>query len=171
MTQQKFKQIIDDEIILYKQELETIKKRIKQGDYNFTSNELTKFFRQQNEFYDFSLKSTIDDLIDGLKDFKKSIKQHSKKIKYQEEVFFDSDNDTTYVDAYAKASWYELKNLTDEQIMQAVKPSAKSKLNEAIKQQTGAKWVQLDCKFVSLWLEEKIDFTTLCQISTANCSV
>jgi hypothetical protein len=176
MTQKEFKALLADELRSQQETLIQFKKLIKDPKYEPTFADVSN-----NCNIDFvAVKLYTDETIDGLKekikDLESKTKPHKKKLRFNSgvNVLATSYGDGAEIDEFElKATWYEPLSI-DSPILEAkAKNICREKLKQAIRAKTNVRhaYFNVDCKLVGLWLEEKIDFDTLAELTTSNCKL
>jgi hypothetical protein len=117
-----------------------------------------------------------DTLKESIKELEEKTKPHKKKLKFRSQVNLSAYGyrDHAEIDEFSlKATWYEPLNIDSPMLEYRAKNICIDELKKAIREKIGIEhaYFYLDCKLVDLWIEEKIDFDTLVELTTSGCKV
>jgi len=176
MTQKEFKALLADELRSQQETLIQFKKLLKDPKHEPTFADIYKNCIIQFVTVQLYDSITIDDLKRNIKDFDSKTKSHKKKLLFNSGINISATSyeDAAEIDEFElKATWYEPLNIDSPILEVKAKAICKEKLKQAIRAKTGVRhsYFNVDCKLVGLWLEEKIDFATLAELTTSNCKL
>jgi predicted S18 family serine protease len=176
MTQQDFKELLASELKLQQKTLMNFKKLMKNPEYTPEFSDITMNCTLQTIEIELYIGIDTDTLKESIKELEEKTKPHKKKLKFRSQVNLSAYEyrDHAEIDEFSlKATWYEPLSI-DSQILEIkAKNICREELKKAIGEKTGIKYsyFNLDCKLVELWLEEKIDFDTLAELTTSGCKI
>jgi hypothetical protein len=174
LKKEDFQAYMQSKLDEYKNTISDLKELEKKGELDFNSGKLNYNFLQRHELtLELENYSDLDSLIQNLVDFRESLEPLRKNAKFSTEISIESDFDDSYVEAKVIASSYTVKEYNKDLAEAWAKKETKAWLINQIKEfsKSSRIYFSLDCKLVSLWLEDKIDFETLVSITTSNCKV
>jgi hypothetical protein len=176
MTQQDFKELLASELKLQQETLMQFNKLIKNPEYTPELSDITINCKLQTIEVELYNGIDIDTLKESIKELEAKTKPHKKKLKFRSQVNISADRygDGAEIDEFSlKATWYEPLRINSQILEIKAKNICRYELKKAIREKTGIKYsyFNLDCKLVGLWLEEKIDFDTLAELTTSGCKV
>jgi len=176
MTQEQFKALLALELKKQQKALAEFKKLLKDQQYNPTLSDLGTYCKQESSSIGLRQDISTDDLQEQIKEFEAKIKPHKKKLHFHSGINITASGYEDYaeVDEFElKATWCEPYD-KDALILEVrAKNICREELKKAVRTKAGVPtaYFTVDCKLVRLWLEEKIDFATLAEISTAQCKL
>lgn len=176
MTPEQFKALLALEIKKQQEALAEFKKLLKDPQYKPTSAELSAYCKHEDSRFGLYQSISTDDLKEQIKEFEAQIKQHKKKLNFNSGINLTAIgyDDNAEIDEFElKATWYEPYD-KDSPIFEArAKAICREELKKAIRTKAAVPtaYFNVDCKLVGLWLDNKIDFATLAEISTAQCKL
>ena len=161
-----------------KEAAEVIKKaKADKTTYKVLYTDRYKFFNVKTLSVEFDNNSSIEDVIESVREFEDEIKNHKCKLDFQ--YGFEAEGcgyaeDTSVEFAGMKAQWYEPREKDCNQFEAAAQTSTRAWISNEIKKHrniTGTQSFSADCKIVELFKAGKIDFDTLCDITLTNCKL
>ena len=176
MTQKDFKALLALELKKQQEALAEFKKLLKDTQYKPTLSELRAYCKQESSYVGLYQNISTDDLKEQIKEFEAQIKPHKKKLHFCSGINITTTgyNDYAEVDEFElKATWYEPYDKDSPIFEVRAKNICQEELKKAIRTKAGVPtaYFNVDCKLVGLWLDNKIDFATLAEISTAQCKL
>jgi hypothetical protein len=176
MTQQEFKELLASELTLQQETLMQFNNLMKNPEYTPELSDIMincKLYTIEIELY---TGINTDTLKESIKELDAKTKPHKKKLKFRSKVNISADSygDGAEINEFSlKATWYEPLSIDSPMLESRAKSICRDELKKAIREKTGIKYsyFNLDCKLVGLWLEEKIDFDTLAELTTSGCKL
>jgi hypothetical protein len=176
MRQQDFKDLLASELKLQQETLMKFNKLMKNPEYTPDFSDITMNCTLQTIEIELYTNIDTDTLKESIKKLEEKTKPHKDKLKFRSQVNLSADHygDRAEIGEFSlKATWYEPLSVDSPMLESRAKSICREELKKAIREKTGIKYsyFNLDCKLVGLWLEEKIDFDTLAELTTSGCKV
>lgn len=176
MTQKDFKALVEAEVKKQQEALAEFKKLLKDPQYKPTMSDLGQNCKIESSYVGLYQNISTDDLKEQIKDFEAEVKPYKKKLNFRSGINLSATGSDHYaeIDEFSlKATWYEPYDKDSPILEVRAKNICREELKKAIRAKAGVPtaYFNVDCKLVGLWLDEKIDFDTLAEISTAQCKL
>lgn len=178
MTSKDIQTKYEQEFALLLDELKTLTAIVKKPDHiKLTWKQLQKFFDKKTFAVDLYPGDSLEQIKESVKEFEKGIKSLKNKLYFKSSFNAEGcgyEDDTSIEFSRMEAEYYEPKDASSNIFKSHAMETTKSWITKEIikhrKLPDGTRFY-LDCKIVSLFREDKIDFDTLCDIALANCNL
>lgn len=168
-----------DKVMFFRNNKEEFKKLNSQEQMQH-NNLKSQFFEQKRFEIEVNDSSSIEELEQSIKKFKQETRKLKNKLDFRSfmtgSAYPAGEDDADFEYLILRATWTEQKSQEHIESIayNKARTFAKSELTRSVKIYKGIaeqQYVNIDCKLVQLWLDEKIDFDTLATILTANCKL
>lgn len=178
MTSKDIQTKYEQELALLLEELQALTAMIKKPDHQkLTYKQLHKFFDKKIFAVDLFPGDSLEQIKESIKEFESETKAFKKKLYFRsafnaEGSGYEDDNSIDF--SRMEAEYYEPKDPSSPVFKSYAMETTKSLVTQEIKKHrklSDSTHFYIDCKIVSLFREDKIDFDTLCNITLANCKI
>ena len=171
MTPEQFKERIATLTKQFDEEYKSALKQLKDKDFKPDNAFISKFMKSKYEYMDFYTNENLEYFLNIVKDFKQKLTPFKKNHWFTIQFDISAYDDGEISDCRLVATWYEPKTTYDAETL--AKQQAKTELTTYLKSISGEPnaYSMPDCKLIGLWLEEKIDTKTLCELTYSSCTL